>query len=167
MPCPIPILLAAVILVGCAPTPTPVPLQADPSQVSQLNGRWEGNYSSEETGRSGSIVFTLVAGSDTATGDVLMVPSNTRVPLQPAPRAKPSQQQNLASPEVLTIRFVRFKGNEVRGELVPYRAPDCDCTLETTFTGTLKGDRIEGVFTTFGGPGPAPSTGRWQVWRKR
>lgn len=160
-------LLLAAALLGCSRTPPPVPVQATDAALADLAGRWEGEYSSDETGRSGSIVFTLAAGRDTATGDVLMIPRSTGVPLRPAERARPQQRDDPAAPEVLTIRIVRVSGKEVRGELLPYRAPDCACTLETVFTGTVSGDRITGIFTTYGDPRAKPSSGRWEVKRKQ
>ncbi|HEU4697839.1 MAG TPA: hypothetical protein VFS40_01525 [Gemmatimonadales bacterium] len=158
---------ALLVLLGCSRTPAPVPVQASPAALADLAGRWEGEYHGDETGRSGSIVFTLAAGSDTAAGDVLMIPRSTGVPLRPAERANPQQRDDPAAPEVLTIRFVRVSGGEIRGELLPYRAPDCECTLETVFTGALQGDRITGTFTTYGAPGARPTGGRWEVKRQR
>ncbi len=158
--------LLASVLLGCAANPSPVPVEAAGSDLGALAGRWEGSYSSAQTGRSGSIVFTLEAGHDTATGDVLMIPSNSDRPLRPAGQDKIQPQQAAPMPSVLTIRFVRLQGDEVRGELLPYQAPDCDCMLETVFTGRLSGGRIEGTFTTYGERQPAPSTGHWQVRRK-
>jgi len=40
-----------------------------------LTGEWAGDYSSVESGRSGSISFTLRAAGDSAFGDVVMIPS--------------------------------------------------------------------------------------------
>jgi len=57
---------AGLALTGCAARPSPVPLQADANALATLAGEWSGEYSSAATGRSGSIVFTLAAGRDTA-----------------------------------------------------------------------------------------------------
>ena len=62
-------------------------------------GEWVGEYSSAETGRVGSIVFTLAAGRDTAAGDVMMVPAN----IEPA-----------------TTFDGLIKGNKLEGTFVSY-----------------------------------------------
>jgi hypothetical protein len=157
-------LLAAAALTACAGTPAPVPVQSAQADLARLAGRWEGEYSSSQTGRNGSIVFTLAAGRDTATGDVLMIPAGGSASLRPAVGGS-DKRSPTQSAEMLTIRFVQIEGDQVRGEMDPYRAPDCDCTLTTTFTGTVHGDRIEGTFVTLG-PSGAPAKGRWNVHRK-
>lgn len=157
------VLFAAVA--ACAPNPAPVPVVADQTDMSQLAGQWDGEYSSASTGRSGSISFSLVAGRDTASGDVVMVPRGVD---QPAPTDRQTGAQLLArSPQVLRISFVRVLGANVSGTIEPYRAPDCDCVLSTTFVGQLRGDTVEGTFSTTGGPADSPQSGRWKVTRKR
>jgi hypothetical protein len=152
---------------GCASRPAAVPVLGDPSDLRALAGEWEGEYSSQETGRSGSIVFTLRAGRDSAAGDVVMTPAT---PPTPAVRS----EGNVALPsgasaaaQVLTITFVRAAGDSVSGALAPYTSPDCACSLTTTFVGRVRGDAIEGTFTTRGEGVPGPQPGRWKVTRKR
>ena len=63
--------LAALLLgTGCSYQGTPVPVAGD---TNLLAGEWDGTYSSQETGRAGSIIFHLKAGTDSAYGDVLMI----------------------------------------------------------------------------------------------
>ena len=71
-----------------------------------------------------------------------------------------------APSEVLTIRFVRAEGGTISGSLDPYHAPDCSCILTTTFRGELRGDVIEGTFTTAGDPMAERQPGRWRVTRR-
>ena len=153
-------------VLACAGNPAPVPVEAAGQDVAALTGRWEGSYDSDETGRSGSIVFTLAAGRDTAAGDVLMVPTGTNMPLRRA--GEPPGRMGPAAPDaqVLTIRFVRLDGARVSGTLEPYRAPECDCALATAFTGRLEGDTIRGTFTTTG-PAVRTTHGEWEVRRRR
>ena len=153
---------------ACAAKPSPIPVVANAADLSQLAGEWAGNYTSPETGRSGSITFKLGAGKDSAFGDVLMVPSGATQALVPADRGSGAQGSNTParSPQVLTIRFVRVEGGRVSGTLDPYRSPDCECTLTTTFSGELRGDTIEGSFVTRGTQLGAPQTGRWKVTRR-
>jgi hypothetical protein len=151
---------------ACAGKPASVPVQASTADMRALAGRWEGQYNSNQTGRGGSIVFTLTAGTDSAAGDVVMIPSGGNRPITREGPGRPPFTASGATPEVLTIRFVRIEGGRVSGALDPYRAPDCDCVVSTTFVGNLTGDRIAGTFTTRGGQRSAPVTGDWEVRRR-
>ena len=71
----------------------------------------------------------------------------------------------LRSGQVLRIAFVRVAGGAVSGTLDPYTDPDCKCTVQTTFTGTLRGTTIEGTFVTRGSQLPNEQSGRWRVTR--
>lgn len=148
---------------GCGGSQAPVPLVGRQADISQLAGEWDGEYSSVESGRSGSIVFKLVAGEDTATGDVVMTPQwlghqgNGQMPSQ--------RQQPMPRP--LTIRFVRVTGGEVSGALEPYPDPNCGCTLHTTFVGRLRADTLEGTYTSLHEQTRDVQKGRWRVVRKQ
>lgn len=162
------VLVLAALAAGslaCASTPARVPLIAEHDAVASLAGEWTGEYSSAETGRSGSIVFKLDATNEAAFGDVVMVPRGATQALPPPDRAG-GAGVDARTPQVLTIRFVRIAGDSVSGTLEPYQSPDCSCILTTTFIGRVRGDRIAGTFTTRGEPGDAPRTGRWSVRRK-
>ena len=92
------------------------------ADISALTGEWAGDYSSTESGRSGSITFTLRAAGDSAFGDVIMIPAAWGRPLMP-------YRQQIAgggqAPEttVLTIRFVRVQQGYASGTLDPYADP--------------------------------------------
>jgi hypothetical protein len=66
---------------------------------------------------------------------------------------------------VLSIAFVRISGGDVTGTLDPYTDPECQCTVQTTFTGKLRGNTIEGTFVTRG-PSAREQAGRWKVTRR-
>jgi hypothetical protein len=120
------------------------------------------------TGRSGSIVFTLRSAGDSAHGDVVMIPRGSNQPYRAADRdASSGTGARAQSSQVLSISFVRLAGPVITGTLAPYRDPDCDCTLVTTFSGTMSERVIEGTFTTRGMPGGAQPTGEWKVTRER
>lgn len=149
-------LLVAALAGACSsnknPAP-PVPVEGAPSQLSAMTGRWEGTYSSEATGRTGSIVFELKSGDKVARGDVLMVPKDVQDPGK--------------MPQVLNIAFVNADGGVLRGTMDPYTDPSCACQVQTTFVGRLAGDTIEGTFTTTS-DGKAPiTTGRWKIARQK
>ena len=163
-------LTAAALLAGCATRPTPVPVIGPQTDVNALVGEWTGDYSNPETGRSGSIVFTLKAGKDTAMGSVVMIPrENKRQITVGAPVDRPVVRTSVAagSSEVLTIRFVRMEGSHLIGRLDTYRDPDCGCELTTTFHGQFTdAGTITGTFTSTGSTmGHLPSSGRWTVKR--
>ena len=150
----IPILLGA-----CAASGTPIPVRGD-AQV--LAGKWTGEYSSDETGRSGSIMFNLMAGSDTAAGDVLMIP-NWPGPYSISQYVPP--EDYVAPAEPLRIQLVRVFGHQVAGQLAPYTDPDCECQVTTIFSGRLDGNSLNGVFYTYH-PDGRTTTGQWRVQRR-
>lgn len=155
---------AVLAVSACAANPSPVHVVGTSSEMTALTGSWTGEYSSVETGRSGSIEFTLKAGTDTAFGDVVMVPRA----LAPAPSEPRTAVGAIPpAPQVLQIAFVRVATHVVSGTLNPYKSPDCGCMLTTVFRGTITTDRIEGTFTTAHSDQMAPQQkGTWWVTRK-
>ena len=157
----LPLLVCA--LAACASVSAKTPVTGNAAAIDQLAGNWEGLYTSDETGRSGTIAFRLRAGSDTAEGDVVMTPREAMDAASPSVH----QSRVTSASEVLTIRFVFVSDGEVQGVLNPYRDPDCRCTLTTTFRGMLRGNAIEGSFVSEGdGVHHTPTRGRWRVERK-
>ncbi|HET7789443.1 MAG TPA: hypothetical protein VFK78_01460, partial [Gemmatimonadales bacterium] len=130
----------ATAAIACRGPATPVPVVGRQADISRLTGEWLGSYSSVESGRSGSIVFELTAGSDTAQGDVMMGPAGWNGPV---PRGRPINRAQLPpATQVLTINFVRISGGQVSGALASYTDPSCDCQVHTTFVGTLAADTL-------------------------
>src|SRR5437762_6254308 len=110
----LPIVLLPLALTACGASRSPVPLVGPSADVGALTGEWSGDYSSAESGRAGSIKFTLRAAGDSAFGDVVMVPSATGVPLTPwhstdAPGAQPTGASQAPQSTVLKIRFVQVE----------------------------------------------------------
>jgi hypothetical protein len=116
------------------------------------------------SGRTGSITFTLKAGTDSAFGDVLMMPAGGLNPLRPADNPI-DHRAHTSSPQALRVSFVSVANGRVSGALEPYIAPDCECTVRTTFEGAIGADAIEGTFVTRPPVGPE-QTGRWRVVRR-
>jgi len=159
----------AALLTACSAAHQPPVLMAGTAlDMAALAGQWEGSYSSAATGRSGSISFTLSAGTDSAVGDVIMIPRGWGRPLQawdrPGSAGAPGTQPRAA---VLTINFVRVAGGRVTGRLAPYADPESGAPLATTFEGQLAGDTIEGTYTTRGAGSGVPQTGQWKVTRHK
>lgn len=156
---------ASLLLAACAAVHTPVPVVGPAADISTLAGEWLGDYSSTESGRSGSITFTLRAADDSAFGDVVMIPTGLGRPLAPwrgEIGADPTQRPHT---EVLTINFVRVEHQHVNGTLAPYADPQTGERLVTRFTGEVSGNTITGTYTTHLASG-ATQTGRWTVQRK-
>ena len=153
--------------VGCASKQTPVPLMAEPVAVTALVGEWNGEYSSTQTGRSGSIVFRLKSVTDTAYGDVVMIPRRNVASVGPGDVGASRDDIGSPPPQVLAIRFVRLEGSNIVGRMAPYVDPDCGCRLLTVFTGDFSNaSTIEGTFETTGpGTSHALTRGKWKVTR--
>ena len=151
---------------ACATNPSPaVPVTGTPADVSTLVGEWTGEYRSVESGRSGSILFKLESGRDTAHGDVVMVSRDAGMSHDDAVYIAMQRQ---AANQVLNIRFVRISGATVSGAIDPYPSPDCSCQLVTVFRGELKGNRMEGTFRTNSSGSDAPTQqGTWWAQRQK
>lgn len=153
----------AIVLAACAVNQPPVPVVGSSADVASLAGEWVGDYSSTESGRSGSISFTLRAAGDSAFGDVVMIPAGWGRPLAPWRGESAAPQRPQA--EVLTINFVRVEQGHVNGTLAPYADPQTGERLVSTFTGELRGNTITGTYTTRLASG-GTQAGRWTVQRK-
>jgi len=154
--------IAALLLgLGCTYQGTPVPVAGD---TNLLAGEWDGTYVSQETGRSGSIVFHLKAGTDSAYGDVLMIPTQADYSRPPTLPESPQPFRKLG--RVLTISFVQCEGGEVTGRLDPYEDPDTGERIYTTFEGRLKGNTFKGTFVTLYPTSGHRTAGKWSVERK-
>ena len=160
------VLAALVMTVGCATAPAPVPVVGERLELRRLTGEWGGEYQGVSSGRSGSIIFKLAAGADTAYGDVVMIPRERRDSRRPVQDPSAGLPIPL-TPQVLSIAFVRAADGGLSGRLAPYRDPDCDCMVVTRFEGRFRGEIIEGTFTNTPETGGTTQHGTWKVKRKR
>ncbi len=159
-------LLFLAILAACHSAPSqPVPLVGSPGDLGALTGRWLGSYDSEDGARTGTIEFLLQAGSDTATGDVLMIPREWGRPLEAYDRPT-GIIPDIPPARNLSIRFVRVQGDTVSGRLDPYRDPVCGCRLLTTFRGRLKGNSLRGTYQSLHEESGRVVRGDWRMERK-
>lgn len=157
--------LLAVALSACGASRTPVPVVGPSADIQALAGDWVGDYSSAESGRSGSISFTLRAATDSAFGDVVMIPAGLGRPLLPWHGDNVIGGAQVPTSTVLTIRFVRVEQGHVSGTLDPYADPQTGDRLLTRFSGDLKGNTITGSYTTRL-PSGETQTGHWAVQRR-
>ena len=156
--------VVAISATGCASRKPQIQLTSKDFDLNPLVGEWRGNYSSSETGRNGTIAFTLRAGESAASGNVVLLP---RADSSFAANHAPVDPSATSSRQVLTIHFVRKEGSNVVGTLDPYRDPECACEVSTTFQGAFR-DRstIEGTYTTVpSAPGTKVTSGTWKVTR--
>jgi hypothetical protein len=131
-----------------------------------LTGKWDGTYEMlSGSRRTGSILFELQAGRDTAAGTVVMTFNQTEA--LPGVIQEPDYRVRTMRSETLSISFVRLSDDRLTGELEPYSDPFCGCTLKTTFTGTLRGDRIKGTFLTVHQHSRIEDHGKWSVTRQK
>lgn len=158
----------AVILAACssAPPPPPVSVDANQKDLNAMAGDWSGQYFSGDTGRTGSIRLNLNAEAGAVSGTLLMFPKGRSSAMEPANRQGSPSTGAPRGGQPLSIRFIVIEDGVVSGTLEPYKDPDCDCFLSTTFTGRVHGDVIEGSFVSHGGPGRTTQDGRWKVTRK-
>jgi hypothetical protein len=151
--------------VACASRSPSIELTSSDFDLNPLVGEWRGDYSSAATGRTGTIAFTLRAGEGAASGNVVMIPRADSL-LTDEEREALSTTSSAAK-SVLKIHFVRKEGGSVNGTLDPYRDPDCNCPVTTTFQGVFRDARtIVGTFTTVPStPGGSVTGGKWTVTR--
>jgi hypothetical protein len=161
--------LITVAFVACSTRTRPVPLQGTTQDLAGLAGRWSGEYTSQVTGRHGSIEFTVTARGDSAAGAVVMIPQGFSEPLLPwRDTTLEKTQPGTTATRLLTIRLVRVAATGVHGDLVPYADPLTGERLVTTFDGRWSGDSIVGTFVTQPGIVTAAGiTGGWWVVRQR
>ncbi|HUF35411.1 MAG TPA: hypothetical protein VMN37_05640 [Gemmatimonadales bacterium] len=156
---------ALLAMAGCRtpPVEAPVPVEGSELDLAALAGTWSGSYHADGGSGHETIVFDLVAGADTARGQVEM----TFAPAL-ALYGEGAEKHELARRPctAIDIAVVRVEGRTVRGTLAPYWNPACDCRMVSVFEGELAGDAMAGTFSTRHESGGAPlSTGRWRVDR--
>lgn len=161
------ILMTSFWLAACRSAPSqPVPVSGSAEAIAALAGEWDGSYESVDGVRSGSIDFHLRAGSDTAFGDVIMIPRGWDRPLtvedQPGAQAREPVPARL-----LSIRFVHIGDGRVSGELDRYRDPACGCLIRTVFEGKLVKQALEGTYLSYHQAGELPMRGRWRAVRTK
>jgi hypothetical protein len=140
---------------------------SETGSTALLVGDWVGEYNSRETGRSGSIAFSMASEKDTAYCDVVMMPKvhNVRVIPQDHPEVPSVKSEGMMQP--LRVRFIRLGDGRLNGTLDSYTDPECNCKVTTTFEGRFTdGKTIKGTYVTQGSGLPRTNTGEWKVVRQ-
>jgi len=152
---------------ACAGNPSPVPVYASRADWEILSGHWRGTYSTSVPDRHGLIDFTLSAGEEHASGDVLMIAEGARVPYRPYPPGDPRLAPiDAAKTQLLTIKFVRAEQGRVSGTIASYWDPDRSCQASATFLGSAQSRVIDGTFTSMCEDGIRQLHGTWRVTRE-
>jgi len=162
-----PLIMAAIAAstIACATKPPGIELTSSDFDLQPLVGVWRGTYTNPQAGRQGTIAFSLRAGESFASGNVVMIPKADSL-LTPEERELVSDVASAAR-SVIPIHFIRKQGGNLSGTLDPYRAPDCDCMVNTTFQGSfVDASTIQGTFTTVPSrAGSSITSGTWRVSR--
>lgn len=160
------ILLLLVPLLACHSKPSqPIPVVGASNDVARMAGEWDGFYESDDGTRGGSIDFHLKAGSDSAVGDVLMIPRDWGQPVEAWERAEVTSA-DAPSARTLTIRFVRVEGDSVSGRMTPFRDPTCGCRVVSSFAGKIRGGKMQGRYESLHEETGRVIRGRWEATRK-
>jgi hypothetical protein len=135
---------------ACATAQPMVEVGGKDLDLTQLAGKWEGTYVGRDSGRSGTVLFDLVAGYRSAEGKVVM-----------------NAVGDPAHAQELHLKFIEVAGRKVSGTIEPYTDPACKCTVETTFVGSFGARTMEGTFTTRPTDGSAAQAGTWSATRQK
>lgn len=152
---------------ACAGNPAPVPVYATRADWETLSGRWSGSYSTSTPRRHGVIEFTLSAGDEQASGDVVLIADGARTPYRPYPPGDPRLAPVEAQyTQLLTIKFVRAENGLISGTIGSYWDPDRSCQATATFLGAAESSKIYGTFTSTCEDGVRRLHGTWRVARQ-
>lgn len=156
-------LAGLVAFTACTYYPANFPIYGTTDERARLAGDWEGEFDDSRAGGGGSISFRLEAGRDSASGDVTLLASHignaqlgyeTRVPTA-----------RTATRTTLRIGYASVGASLVEGILEPFRDPECDCMVDTSFRGELRGDSIVGRYVSR--RGWTMRRGEWRMSRRR
>jgi hypothetical protein len=144
-----------------------VPVYASRADWETLAGHWRGSYTIASRDRRGLIDFTLSAGDEEASGDVLMIAEGTRLPYRPYPPGDPRLAPvDALYTQLLTIKFVRAEQGRVSGTIASYWDPDRSCQASAAFLGSAQPHVIDGTFTSTCEDGIRQLRGTWRVTRQ-
>jgi hypothetical protein len=136
--------------------------------VSPLVGEWAGEFSSAETGRHGTITFTVQPRESTGSGEVTLLPDRIAGDAPSAAQQPAAGNAVAAGGLVFKISLMRIDGDTVVGRIEPYLDPLCNCQIASTFKGLLQGRTIAGRYSSVGvEDGLERFHGSWTVTRLR
>jgi len=140
----LPAAFAIVLATGCAGGLNQVPVEADQNTRVGISGVWEGVLQGATAAEKGQIAFELQTGHHTATGGVKMY--------------------DKAGVRTVAIEKVTVEDGQFVGRTKAFRSADCNCLVRTEFRGLVKGDVIDGTFTSTDDQGNKRQ-GNWAIYR--
>ncbi len=149
-------IVCVLLLNGCAGMQQPV--KEAKVDFSQFAGKWEGEYESTATGRTGRVYLDLTSSTQSATGGIIMQP-HPKESQAPTKLTYSETKKHQVIP--LSIDFVEAEQGRIRGVVTPYRDPHFNSMMFTTFEGTLEGSTMKGTFTVKIGDTGNSYTGTW------
>ena len=136
---------------------------SDKIDMQALDGRWIGEYKSEETDRQGYISFSLSAEKNRAIGGVLMVSGRKQKVGKPGSSLRRRSGGEKRKP--LTITFVEISDGKVAGKLTPFYDSSLKSQVHTVFEGQLYGgEMLEGTFSSLVKNTGSSYSGTWRVF---
>jgi len=135
--------LACTLATGCAASAKQVEVKGGNDDLIKFAGDWEGQFEGIDTGRTGTIKLSFQVGRHTADGEV-----------------------TLAGSTPLKISFIEVDGGQISGRVDPYTDPSCNCEVTTEFLGFVKGDVVDGTFTSEMIRDGKQLRGNWSMARK-
>lgn len=141
----IPTALVLLLASACSSNLKQVPVEADQNTRVGLSGVWAGVLQGENADK-GQISFQLQTGHHTATGGVKMYDKN--------------------GVKMVPMDSVQVKNGNFVGKTKAFRSADCDCLVTTEFRGLVKGDVIDGTFTSVDDKGNERQ-GSWALYREQ
>jgi hypothetical protein len=120
--------LALLTSAACATNMKQIPVDADRDTRVGLAGSWEGVLEGPTEDDKGRLAFDLTTGRHTAVG-AMKVYTDDGVRIVP-------------------IERVKVEDGVFTGKVAPYQSKSCNCTVNTEFRGLVKGDVINGTFTS-------------------
>ncbi len=141
-------IVAILILMSACGGSQAIQMKGENEDLVLLAGDWQGEYKGVETGRQGTIKFSLGVGRHTADGYVKMFPDGVK-----------------GAPDALKISFVEVEEGHVSGKIDSYVDPSCNCQVQTIFIGNVDGDNIDGTFETVVIGTDKKQSGNWSAFR--
>lgn len=148
--------VCVLLLSGCAGMQQPV--KEAKVDFSQFAGKWEGEYESTATGRTGRVYLDLTSTASNAKGGIIMRP-HPKESQSPSKITYAETKRQKAIP--LSIDFVEAEEGKIHGVVTPYHDPHFNSTMFTTFEGALNGNTMKGTFTVKIGDSGNSYTGTW------
>ena len=131
--------------------------------MQALDGRWIGEYKSDEVKRKGYISFALSAEKHKAIGGISMVSGDKQKVGRPGSSTR--RRSGGQKREPLTITFVEIEDGKVSGKVTPFFDPSLKSEIHTVFEGQLYGEEIlEGTFSSIIMSNGSSYSGTWRVF---